>query len=759
MRVRVLSSFRIRLIASVLAIEVTMLGIMVWNTVDSIYRTHTDRLYDTAQSLVRQFADIAGSDLIELDYASLEEYASHVLEHPEVAYVVVQDFAGRAVAAMGPAVPAELPLPEAHPTAVTDGVYDVRADIRLAGRPQGQVQIGFSLAMMNADIRLARNRALVIAAAEVLLSAVATILLGMYLTRHLRALAEAAERVGRGHYDRPVPLRADDEIGRTARAFNAMMEEIGERTRGLEESRRHIRMLMDSTAEAIVGLDLDHRCIFVNRACVRMLGFDAEAELLGRDFHEIVHGEHGGEEERDPGDCRLRPVPGEGGDAAVYIHDEVFRRADGSTISVDAWTHPILEDGVHRGYMVTFIDVSERRAAQQALERSQAEFEAMFQAIADAVLFTDPEHRVKLANPAVQTLLGHAPEALRGCEVDVLLAGGQRSDALARSPGTAGGGAEVLCRRRDGSVFWAEVIDSPVTDRGGDVIGHIFLIRDISDRKRAEQELLDHRDRLEDLVRARTVELEAINNELEAFAYSVSHDLRAPLRHIDGYSLALLEDYGTELDAEGRRYLERLRRGAQHMGELIDDLLALSQVTRAELRKERVDLSAMAREICAELQRSESGRQVEIHIAPGLEAVVDPRLLRLALTNLLANAWKFSSGVERAVIRFDARVLDGETVYRIADNGAGFDMRYAAKLFEPFERLHADEEFRGTGIGLATVRRIVERHGGRIWAEGRPGAGASFFFTLEARSQRSTPGPAACDAGGRGDSAGAHPAP
>ena len=235
---------------------------------------------------------------------------------------------------------------------------------------------------------------------------------------------------------------------------------------------------------------------------------------------------------------------------------------------------------------------------------------------------------------------------------------------------------------------------------------------------------------LEQRVRERTAQLEATNKELESFSYSVSHDLRAPLRSIDGFSQALLEDYGDRLDEEGQDYLRRVRLASQRMAQLIDDLLNLSRLTRAEMRREMVDLSALAREIAAELRRSQRQREATFVIAGGLVAEGDGRLLRIALENLLGNAWKFTAGRPHARIEFGATTDHDRPVYFVRDNGAGFDMAYADKLFGAFQRLHAVTEFEGTGIGVATVQRIIHRHGGRIWAEGAVDQGATFYFTL-----------------------------
>lgn len=236
-------------------------------------------------------------------------------------------------------------------------------------------------------------------------------------------------------------------------------------------------------------------------------------------------------------------------------------------------------------------------------------------------------------------------------------------------------------------------------------------------------------EQLEQRVAERTTQLETANKELEAFSYSVSHDLRAPLRSIDGFSRVLLDEHSAALNAEGRDSLERVRRAAQRMGMLIDDLLKLARVTRAESNRENVDLSALGREVAAGLQTQNPDRRAQIIVMPGLSVHGDARLLRIALENLLGNAWKFTGQRKEARIEL-GMTINSAPVYFVRDNGAGFDMAYASKLFAPFQRLHAVEEFPGTGIGLATVQRIIQKHGGRIWAESAVDQGTSFFFTL-----------------------------
>lgn len=380
-------------------------------------------------------------------------------------------------------------------------------------------------------------------------------------------------------------------------------------------------------------------------------------------------------------------------------------------------------------------EIMVRQRTEQALSKSKAEFEAMFNSITDAVMFVDTDRHIVMNNPAVHTTFGYSDEELLGNTTQMLYARKQdyldqgrlryTSDAVTQS-----GPYEVKYKRKDGSVFWAETLGTQVKNADGEIIGFIGLVRDITRRKQAEEEIRIHREHLEELVNERTHELNAINKELEAFSYSVSHDLRAPLRAIDGFSQALQEDYTNILDDHGKHLLSRVRKNAHHMAELIDDLLQLSRITRSELKLQQVDLSELAKACIQRLTEASPDRVVKVSIAPDLKTLGDKTLASAALENLLNNAWKYTGKNEHASIEFGSCEQNGETVYYIKDNGVGFSMQYYDKLFSAFQRLHKGSDFNGTGIGLATVQRIIHRHGGTIWAQSELNKGTTFYFTF-----------------------------
>lgn len=370
-------------------------------------------------------------------------------------------------------------------------------------------------------------------------------------------------------------------------------------------------------------------------------------------------------------------------------------------------------------------DVTERKLMEERLRESEGRFRGLIQNALDIIMITDADGTIRYMSPSVERVLGYRPEEMLGTNTadyihpdDVEKGFDELAEALAK-PGIHPVAVETRVRRKDGTWRWLEGIANNLLDDPS-IRGVVFNHRDITERKQAERELA-----------RRAAELANSNAELEQFAYSVAHDLRAPLRGISSFSQILLEDYADGLDEEGRDYLRRVVLAGQRMGRLVDGLLDLSRVTRAEMRYEKVALSELAKDFAGELQQSDPERRVEFVIEKDLAAEGDRWLLRLALENLLSNAWKFTREQARARIEFGVAEHEGMPAYFVRDNGVGFDMAYADKLFGVFQRLHGAEEFEGTGIGLAMVARIVQRHGGRVWAEGELGGGATIYFTLQ----------------------------
>ncbi len=514
----------------------------------------------------------------------------------------------------------------------------------------------------------------------------------------------------------------------------------------------------DAVPDLIAILDNDHRILRGNRAMAQALGMEPQ-DLVGKFCYEQMHrtacppdicphsrllqdGQGHAAELRELGlDLLVTVSP---------ILDDQGRLLGSVHVARDITEHKRAEAALHQAHhelerrvaertaelqqTVAQLqeEVAERLAAEKALQAVSAYARRLIEASLDPLVTISPTGKITDVNRATEEATGIPRGRLIGSDF---------SDYFTEPAKAREGYEQVLSQGfvrdyplalRHTSDRIMEVLYNATiyTNEAGEVQGVFAAARDVTERKRAEEEVRKLNEDLEARVRERTAQLEAANQELEAFSYSVSHDLKAPIRAIDGFSRMLMLEHAAQLDAEALRFLEVIRHNTDFMARLIDDLLALSRLGRHELRKARIDLAAMSANAFRELKAQAPGRHLDLAIKELPPAFGDPSLLNQVMVNLLTNACKYTKFEETASIEVGGWHADGENVYYVKDNGVGFDMRFENKLFGVFQRLHGGKDFEGTGVGLAIVQRILQRHGGRVWAEGKVGAGATFYFAL-----------------------------
>ena len=516
-----------------------------------------------------------------------------------------------------------------------------------------------------------------------------------------------------------------------ARRLLGICQDITDRKRPEDEIRAaaaYNRSLIEASLDPLVTIGPEGAITDVNTATEQATG-RGRAELIGTEFSDYF----------------TEPARARAGYQQVYREGSVrdyaleLRHRDGNAISV-LYNASLYQDesGHALGVFAAARDVTQVRRAQEALRESEGRLRALFDNAPAGVDDISPGGEIVRVNPRFCEITGYTAGELRSMHIEDIV---HPDDLAAYLDGTrrllsgeiSTHAMEKRYLTKDGGVVWTEANRAVVRDPGGAPLLIVGVVRDITAQRHAEAEVRQLNAELEGRVQRRTADLERANKNLEAFTYSVSHDLRAPLRALNGFSDALLEDCGDRLGETGRGYAGRIQAASERMGALIDDLLHLSRVSRAALTVEPLDLSALVEAVAAELRSRDPDRSVRFTIQERVRVIADRNLIRTVVQNLVENAWKFTAPRDTAAIEFGARPAgDARVCCFVRDNGVGFDPAYGGKLFQPFQRLHTFSEFPGTGVGLASVRQIVERHGGRVGAESKVGEGATFSFTLQA---------------------------
>lgn len=485
----------------------------------------------------------------------------------------------------------------------------------------------------------------------------------------------------------------------------------------IKENEKWLATILRSIGDAVIVIDKSSSVTFINGVAEKLTGWTLEEAANNKliDIFRIVN-----RDTHQPHENIAEMVLQDGIVRGLANHTLLISR-DGTEIPIDDSMAPIKDDlGDIMGAVIVFRDITEREKSEEKVRQAYRHWENTFDSISDPISIHDEEFRVVRANRAFADTLGMEQREFLGKKCHELIHG-------SKEPWMSCPHRQcVMCKKTATEEFleprlgrYLLVSCSPLFDNRHQFIGTVHVIKDITERNNAMEQL-----------KLRTSELQAANSELESFTYSVSHDLRSPLRAIDGFANMLLRDIGDKLDTESKRKFNVIRNNAEKMNSLIDDLLNLSRTGRAALSQSRIDMHSLVNDVWKELRAGNPERNMSLKMNDLPQISGDSTLLRQVFSNLLGNAVKFTSKRNQAIIEVSGSVSDGFNAYCIKDNGAGFDMRYSDQLFGVFRRLHSESEFKGTGVGLAIVKKIIQKHGGTIWAEGKPGEGATFFFTL-----------------------------
>ena len=559
-------------------------------------------------------------------------------------------------------------------------------------------------------------------------SLIIMVLMDKFIVSRIRHVRESASQIGTsGDFSARIQGGGRDEVSSLITEINGMLLKLEWSHSELLDREAKLRQITDNMMDLISQVNVSGTFKFVSPSFKNVLGY-REKELLDKPIFDYMH----------PDDHRdfVAAMKNAMQTSSLGLLEFRLRHSSGRYLWMESIGSLIFDDkNTVTGVIFGSRDITEKKKAEDALKESEEKYKQIVIDIEEGYFETDLDGNLTFYNNSMSKVTGFLKKELKKANIDAIFNEPKEISSYFQSmekDEKPRRGLVWILEKKGGEKAFVEVSLYVIKDKQGHHVGYRGLVRDVTESKLKEQEIKRVNEELERRVAERTAQLEAANKELESFSYSVSHDLRAPLRSIDGFSTALMVDFGDDLDPQAKDYLERVRSASQRMGQLIDDLLNLSRVMRSEMHIMEVNISELAGEVMEEIKEVDPERQVEVKIEPDMLVQGDPRLIKIMLANLLENSWKFTGKTPEARIELGATEKDSQTVFFINDNGAGFDMEYADKLFGPFQRLHSPSEFPGTGVGLATVARIIKRHKGSVWAEGEVDKGAAFYFSLNA---------------------------
>lgn len=701
--------------------------LFAWKTVHDQSTFAFESIKDQAETLAINIATASGNYIVSEDFGALEQLLIQSAAYREVLAIKVIDRKGTIFGNIkrdknGKPQPIYDQLTIKHPDVIeTKVIVDKNTLVvwvPIENASLGWLQLDYSLATIESVQKSIWKNGIIAALISVVLSVAIFVLL---LRRPMRSISKATDFARELYKTRGQIMdveRSAYEVEQLEYALNFAARRLYDTNKDLND----FKFALD--AHAIVGIsDNKGHLTYVNDKFCEISGYVRE-ELLGNSYNMLSSGSHS--------KVFYNNLWGTISKGRVWYGELEDRNKDGGLYWVDTTIVPFVnEHGVPYQYIGIQTDITERKLAEEVNARLGR---ILDESLNEIYIFDSTDFRFLRVNRGAEENLGYRRDELHHkAAYDIKPEFDKESFTEYVGPLLRGEceelNFETIHQRKDGSTYPVGV--HLQLSRAETPFVFVAIILDISERKEAEWKIQEYSEHLEDMVEERTHNLKAVNRELESFCYSVSHDLRAPLRSIDGFSQALLEDYGSELEETAQNYLNRVRSSTQRMGQLIDDLLKLSRVVRTDMNKSKVDLAGMARNVETRLRETYPDRNVTLSAKGDLSAYGDERLLLAVLENLLNNAWKFTSNKEVAEIELNASEQDGRKVFSVKDNGAGFDESYVHKMFEPFQRLHSMQEYEGTGVGLATVQRIIRRHGGEVWSEGKVDHGACIYFTLE----------------------------